>query len=494
MLDCKAESWYSMKAAQTGITETFINYSFHSLDQHNRSVLYILPNQNPDTSDFSSARIEPAIEDSEYIKGMFNTTRNVGLKMAGSIPFYLRGSKGEGGLRSIPVGVVILDEIDIMSPKAVARAKERLSGQFAKFLIGGSTPDIPGVGIDKIFQNTTKEFFAFRCPYCSRHTDLIFPECMEITAEHAREESIYGSYLLCKECKHKLDHETKYEWLADGKWEKQQASVVQGFHISQLYSSTIAPYELATSYLNAQHNPADEQEFFNSKLGLPHIVASSQLSDEDLIACTGSFKNGDPENYKGYMTMGIDIGSVINIVVVRWRFPEHVIDANMDAKGQVVLYRTLDDVSAGFHGLDDIVKAIKPVYMVIDGMPEHRSSAEFSIRFHGHASTCFYNDSSKGADIILRDHRVTVNRTYWLDASLGRFRNNRIKIPADSTEAFKKQLKSLVRVYGKKDDGSTTTRYKNSGADHYGHALNYAEIALAIGATTSSSGTVRIKS
>ena len=71
-----------------------------------------------------------------------------------------------------------------------------------------------------------------------------------------------------------------------------------------------------------------------------------------------------------------------------------------------------------------------------------------------------------------------VDRTNWLDISLGRFYSGKIEIPMDLPRGFAEHIKNLVRIYQEDKDGNPIAVYKNYGPDHYGHALNYAEMAL----------------
>ena len=79
---------------------------------------------------------------------------------------------------------------------------------------------------------------------------------------------------------------------------------------------------------------------------------------------------------------------------------------------------------------------------------------------------------------------LTVDRTNWLDASLGRFKTNRIELPRDIPDDFRKHVMNLTRTYERdKDDkkdkeASAIAKYVNTGPDHFAHALTYAEIAL----------------
>ncbi len=74
---------------------------------------------------------------------------------------------------------------------------------------------------------------------------------------------------------------------------------------------------------------------------------------------------------------------------------------------------------------------------------------------------------------------ITVDRTSWLDLSLGRFKNKKIYLPIDVDMEYKAQLKAQVRIYEKDSEGNPVGRYVcGNEDDHYGHARNYNEIAF----------------
>jgi len=112
MHDSQAEIIIGQKAAQMGYTEVALNKVFKAIDIDGISVLYVLPASTPDASDFSTARFDPALEMSEHLRSMFTDVKNIGHKRAGNANLYIRGSRSRSQLKSIPVGLVIVDEKD----------------------------------------------------------------------------------------------------------------------------------------------------------------------------------------------------------------------------------------------------------------------------------------------------------------------------------------------------------------------------------------------
>lgn len=271
-----------------GFTETVLNRTFYKIDMQRVDCLYVLPAQTPDAHDFSSARFNPALELSPYLAALFSDVNNVGHKRAGSTNLYIRGSKSRSGLKSVPVGFLILDEVNEMEPANIPLALERQSGQLTKECWMISTPTSDGFGINEYFNSSTQEHFFFKCPSCSKYTELTFenennPECLEVTAEARDDPNLRNSFYKCKECKNRLNHHLKSEWLQGAKWVPGRTDFQdRGFYINQMYSPTITPYEFADAFLKSRNNLADEQEFFNSKLGKPHTPEGARINDKHL--------------------------------------------------------------------------------------------------------------------------------------------------------------------------------------------------------------------
>ena len=180
--DSEAPFNTAMKAAQMGVTEVAINRAFYTIDILKKDVLYVLPT-TVNASDFSKARFKTALLNSEYLKGLFTDTNTVGLKQAAGVNLYIRGSRGDSNLKSIPVSTLILDELDEMDQKQIWLALERLSGHIEKNVWAISTPTIPKYGIHKLFLQGTQEHWCFTCPHCGRLTEFVWPDCIEIIGE-----------------------------------------------------------------------------------------------------------------------------------------------------------------------------------------------------------------------------------------------------------------------------------------------------------------------
>jgi Fe2+ or Zn2+ uptake regulation protein len=479
--DDDTETIVVQKAAQMGFTEWALNKAFFHLDILNHNVMYILPATTPDASDFSSSRFDPALELSPHLAKLFVDVKNVGHKRSGSANLFIRGSRSESQLRSIPASLLIFDEVDVMVQKNIALAFERVSGQLEKQKLLLSTPTIDQYGINAHYRISTQDHYMFRCPHCNKLTELTFPECLVVTSDDETSPEVLKSHLVCRECKHVLDHASKKEWLSSGEWVSQFTNRLdRGYHVSQLYSTTVRPHDLAISYLRAQRSQSDEQEFYNSKLGVTHIVAGAKITDAMLAECIKSHKKLDCVTKPGLITMGVDVGTWLHYEITLWSRAKPGADIHLSMHGTVLSEGKVKD----FSQLDELMQQFRVLFCVIDANPERRMALEFAKRFYGHVKLCFYGNSVNGKEIQLHDeanHTMTVDRTSWLDTSLGRFKLKTISLPVDTSMEYKEHIKSPVRIYKKDGDGNPVGSYVTGNVeDHFAHAHSYCEMALAL--------------
>lgn len=480
MHDSDAEFNVGMKAAQMGFTECVLNVCFYSIDILGEDVLYVLPNAKPDAANFSASRFDSALDLSAHLRTLFSDVQNVGHKRAGAANMFIRGSGARTGLKSISTPIIILDELEEMHQENIPLAFERASGQLEDdrriWMI--STPRAHKGGIHKHFLRSSQDHFFFKCPCCSRSTELIYPDCLVVVGENEDDLRINESHYICKECKGTLNHKSKIEWLSNGIWVPSfTGRSMRGFHIPQLYSMTVSPISLAQTHFKAMKDPAQETELWNSKVGVPHEVKGARVTDKELEDRVRDYEMFD--SFDGdFTTMGVDVGKQLHVVITSWRIGAKANeDINAASESRIIWTGCVDE----FEQLDGLMHRYNIRSCVIDANPETRKAREFASRFWGHVHPCWYGRDIKGKVINLNEESqtVTVDRTSWLDCSLSRFRNKTTILPSTLRPEWKEQVKAQVRIYEKDRDGNDRARYITpEGEDHYGHAWNYNEIAL----------------
>lgn len=497
--DTKASWNVSMKSAQAGYTEVGINLALYTVDVLKKNVLYVLPTLG-DASDFSRSRFNPALRQSPYLKRVFTDANNVGLKMAGNVSLYIRGSRGDANLKSIPVSVLILDELDEMDQSQIELALQRLRGQPEKKVWFISTPTVPGHGVSLEYAKSTQEHFRFKCPGCGKMDEFSFPDSIKICGEDMNDPDCYRSHYQCTMCSYEykmwrdennfLRQDDKLQTLCNtGVWQPTVTDTDpdrRGFKVNQLYSYTVSPAEIVIDWFKAQTNSFAKQEFHKSILGEPYVGEKSQVNDDMIARAVKqySIKQLTPKpGEKRMITMGIDRGEWCNYVVCEWFYPQFCVDLNTAAE-----CRVLD--AGRFHQEDFEVYPDRLMHewqvraCVVDMEPGPQDARRFARRFPGFVWLSKYIVGRTGKEMAIEDDGsyapvLKSDRTNWLDVCLGRFYSNRIEIPNDLPRGFAEHIKNLVRVYEEDQDGHPYALYRNFGKpDHYGHALNYAEMAL----------------
>lgn len=500
MHTCSDEFIVGQKSSQMGFTEVCMNRAFYANDVLGETVLYILPSQDS-ASDFSNGRFEPALEASPHLRNLYSDVKNVGLKRAGGASLYIRGANSRTGLKSIPAAKLFADEVDEMSTTKLVLAFERMSGQDNAQCYLISTPSYDNCGINYFFKDSTQDHFFFRCPHCSKFIEMLFDikdeknSSLVITSDDPTSKMILKSFYKCTECQQPLSHDDKISYLNldNSQWvAKHTDRVMRGFHINQFnsHAKAASPYNMAITYLRSLASPEEEQEFYNNKLGVTHSIAGAKITDEQLTECVGSHTMMESSSNNRIVCMGIDPGAnkhYYEITEYIIDFQSEIRDINLMSKARMIKCGYTDS----FAEFDQLFVQYNVTYSVIDAQPQVELSKRFCQKFEGRSKMCYYTTGLTSrkdirfSDTDANDYTLTVDRTLWLDVSLGRFKNKRMLLPRDTPTEYKNHLKTLVRAYEKDRQGNPIGRYVKGEKehDHFAHARNYCEIALPFAAS-----------
>jgi hypothetical protein len=452
------------KGTQLGISETQILKSIYGLlyGRYPQWVLYLFPTQN-DVYDFSRARFGPLLMDNPEIGKEVRETESVTLKRVRKSMLYLRGarasSKIEGvkamatQLLAIPVDRIVFDERDNMADNMIDLALERLGHSSVKEEVYLGTPSIPDYGVDRLYNNDSDQrVWEIKCSHCNTETvlEIEFPSCLV-------ERSNGSVYRACKKNK---DHEI---FPKDGHWVAQYPSRSKdwaGWWISRLNSA----YADLKKILRTFQDPSNRNlaEFYNSTLAMAYIAAENRLTVQDVYSCCG--QEAMAMNHKGPCAMGVDVGSLLNVVV------------GFKPKDKQLQICYLARVSS-FNDVHDIAQRFNVKYCVIDLEPELRKAREFAqvesypvflADYQDHVVTGPVWDEEKGL--------VKVNRTEVCDISHDLISSSGLILSrrSEEVEVFAKQCANIAKVLQEDPEtGSREYRYRKLGEDHYRHALNY---------------------
>jgi len=468
------------KASQMGASEYLISYAFHAADQRQATVLYVFPT-DVHLRDFSAGRIGPAIAASDYLtsivvpahgKGADRTT----LKRVRNRFLYLRGGKvaPDGSapqLKAVDADVLILDEVDEMDRRAPTIAEKRLGASRIAEVRLVSTPTYHDLGIHAAWQLSDQREWHVRCWRCGERQpltiDSIVTEWDELerpAAWHGRQEN--RAWTACRKCGRELNH------LAQGEWVAARLGVkVIGFHLTRLFSPVVDLLAIVEALSTVDETV--RKEAFNQDLGLPYIPRGGKLTSEVLDACIRDYGLGPKSDE--LTTAGVDVGSVLNVII---RGP-----ADTESGERPLRYAA---GVATFDELATVLTKFKVKTCVIDALPETRKARELQSAFPlGVVWLAYYSTQRTGSKKLkpiepnISEGVVNLDRTRTLDEMFAQVYASTRTLPLDikTVSEYYKQMQASVRVVERPRSGESVARYVETGADHYAHAENYENVA-----------------
>jgi len=479
------------KASQMGASEYLVSYALHAADERGATGLYVFPTDTH-VSDFSSARIGPAIEASAYLSdivvegagpGGKRGADRVTLKRVRDRFIYLRGAKvtpdGKAPqLKAIDADVLILDEWDEMDPRAPVIARKRLGHSRLAEERAVSTPTYPERGIHAEWGETDQREWFVRCGACGERQVLGIGSVVTEWDELERPRAWHGmgegqAFAACRRCGAGLDRlGDGGEWVA--KFPKRD---IVGFHLTKLFSGTADLLEIVQGLDTTDETK--RKEIYNQDLGLPYVPRGGKLTDDVLDGCRRAYGHGRVTDER--TVMGVDVGKVLH----------GVIRGEVDGETGEWPQRWAGEIES-FEQVGRLMRRFEVETLVIDALPETSKARELQDGFaRGRVWLAYYVTqkigSKRQAPVQWNKAEGTVNldRTRTLDETFGGFYAGTRTLPGDAREVrdYYGHLKAPVRVLEKARGGQLVARYVESGPDHLAHAENYCSVAnMAVGA------------
>lgn len=496
--ECTAAQMVVYKASQVGVTEYAVSYAMHAADARRCTVLYIFPTDTH-VSDFSVARIGPAIEASDYLSGIIvggmdsdgkRGADRVTLKRVRDRFLYLRGGQVKPNgqapqLKSIDADVLVLDEVDEMDARAPSIAVKRLGHSAVAEQRWISTPSYPGMGIHAAWLDSDQREWCIPCPACGKRQYLTIGHIVtewdaleRPTAWHGQEDG--RAWAACEFCKAELDRTAAGEWAA-----MNPSSDIAGFHPTRLMLPQVDPLSIVRAL--SVTDQTKRKEAYNQDLGLPYKPQGSGLDDMALDACRRGYGLGQVQAGE-HCVMGVDVGRVLH-VVIRGQPDAETGERAQRWAGEVVSFDDLGPLMARF----GVTRC------VMDALPETRSARLFQqSQPRGRVWLAYYVANMKVTDPVRHAGRsdeddridtpvrwndaaqtVDLDRTRILDETVSRFLVNTNTLPGNirSIADYYEHMKAPVRTQHTRPDGIVIASYVESGPDHYAHAEAYATAA-----------------
>jgi hypothetical protein len=441
-----------MKAAQLGLTSRAMLKAIYSARYGSyRGILYLFPNKT-DVTDFSKGRVDPLIDENpETIGRWIKDTDSANIKRIWNCYVYLRGMASRVGLKSVPIDMIIFDELDEAPQNSVDMAMERMAHSEHREVLKLSNPTLPDYGIDKAFQETDQRYWLLKCEKCGEYTCLedTFPDCLITLDDRV--------IRACQCCKAELNPSI-------GQWVAKRPSITdkRGRHYSQLFSHFVYPADILHQF-RTTNNLTD---FYNLKIGIAYVEATNRLMIEEILSLCGS--EGMAEHDDGPCFMGVDQGKDLHVVIGK---------KTRNMAGKIVHLEVYKD----WEELDRLMPLFHVSRCVVDALPETRNARAFALRHAGRIFLNYYNEHQKGhytwneKELI-----VQCNRTESMDTSHREIQDKVITLPRECeiTRAFAEHMHNVAkRLEEDEETGSKRYVYVKLGPDHFRHAFNYEAMA-----------------
>lgn len=264
------------KCAQIGYTELLLNIIGYHIDYDPCPILMVQPTADV-AERFSKQRLAPAFRDCPTISAKIGDpkARDGGqtllLKEFPGGSLILTGANSAAGLRSLPIRIVLFDEVDGYPASAgsegdpIMLGKKRAANFWNRKYVLGSTPTNKYTSrIDAAFESGTMERWSLPCPGCGTYQQLMWENLNRTD--------------LTYQCKHCLESFGEFRWkqnlTRDGKYiaEKPHKKKIRSFHMNELSSPFRRWHEIVSDFEYAEEqakmgNLEHMKAFVNTCLG-----------------------------------------------------------------------------------------------------------------------------------------------------------------------------------------------------------------------------------
>ncbi|MDI7213804.1 phage terminase large subunit family protein [Leptospira santarosai] len=441
-----------------------------------------------DTSmkDFVQDRVEPFLNQCPILKPHLNDSNvdNTRTKKIDKATLVMRGTWTKRGTKTVDLDIVMLDEVDEHDEENIEFVGDRLLASKLNWMMLGSQPSLPNIGIHAEFLRSDQRFRLLKCPSCGHWTNLVerwLKDPISIFGfddkEALRSPSATNVFYACEKCSRRLNNQ-KGEYVAKTKSDR------RGYQCSQLFTPR-NPFFIYNKFLGAVTS-AKRKNLTISIIGWPSSSDEEQpLQIDEIQKWEGD--QGLKDHSPFFTYHGADQGDTIHGI-----FGEPTLDGRIRIIG---LYKAsvLDEERYA-----EQITRFSVLSGIIDAMPNRNWSLRMALRFPDNLKIQYFTKKFRensevvpGADEV---GVINVNRDDSLQdtvdaikAGLFIFPNPLLLSESDlkAYEEFKFHLTMLVREKGEDENGKSLWSFKKKVPNHYGMALNSLRIAYETSGTGS---------
>lgn len=313
--------------SQTAKTTTFYIMLGYTIDQRPRPILWVFPNAHL-CKTFSSDRWLPFCRESKvllkhlprYGDGTVDLDHFTLLKQQFSrCTMNLVGAGSQANIRSFPVSVLVLDEIDVIPEGTRKECLDRIKGRSDFKVLQSSTPIAEMGGIWQEFQDGDRRRFYMPCPHCDSRMvfrwaddagefNLRWPEDAKQDGKWNLPTVMDETFYRCESCGEPIYDEKKPAMLKQGEWVATSSAAERGsrsYHLNSFYSPTITFGRMAVEYLKAKQTADGIRVFTNGWLAEPWKRHEAFVNPAQFRALERDYERGE---IKGkYRILSVDV-------------------------------------------------------------------------------------------------------------------------------------------------------------------------------------------
>lgn len=362
-----------MKGVQIAGTEAALNCVGAFIDVEPCPIMYVMPTVDM-AKGLSKKRVQHMIQECETLNLKVTPMNRREGSSSLLEKFYaggaltLTGANSAAGLRSQPIRVLILDEVDAYplniegegSPIKLAEARTTTFSRNKK-IFKLSTPTVSGrSAIEHALEGTDKRHLHVPCPHCGAFQTLRFDNL-----KWPKDEPEKAAYL-CEHCDELIDERHKTVMLTAGKWipsEPDKSSQYKaGYIINSLYSPLgwMSWAEIATKFLSEKDDPILFRTFVNTVLGEPWEERGDAPEWENIFNKREKYPMNQPTDDVRMITVGAD--------VQKDRIEYEVVGWCKDRSTYSIDYRVLHGDTSEREVWNELAKVVSETWMRPDGV------------------------------------------------------------------------------------------------------------------------------
>lgn len=358
VMDSAALPWVRrvtwMASTQVGKSEAMNNVAGYYLHQRPSPTMFVLPNRDAARL-AGERRVLPMVNSSQALRQELtersHDVKNREMVFKRSV-LYMRSAQSPTDLASVPVRLVLADEVDKWPAWAgreaepLALVQERTRTFHDAVLFVASTPTTRDGIVFREYSLGDQRQFYVPCPHCEHYQTLTFEQVRwdrERITDGNEMRKAREAWYACIQCGERITDQHKRDMLRAGVWcpsdvpladwrgglQDEERNEHRSYHLWSAYSPWVTYWRIAAQFLDSVGDPARMMNFTNSWLARVWEERVAHTSDAAVAACVGQRARGALPEDAAVLTAAVDVQKDYVVwMVVAWAQDErsYVVD------------------------------------------------------------------------------------------------------------------------------------------------------------------------